>query len=47
MKALKAVFEHSELGFPTSKNYSEGKMIIQSVFDRVGKQSRHGVGQEN
>lgn len=47
MKALKAVFEHSELDFPISQNYCEGKIIIQGIFDPVGKQSEHGVGQEN
>ena len=46
MKALKAVFEHSKLDFPTSQNYCEGKIIIQGIFDPMRKQNRHGLGQE-
>lgn len=47
MKILKAVFEYSKVHIPTSENYCKGKIIIEGVFDPVGKQSGHGVGQEN
>lgn len=47
MKALKAAFEHSELDFPTLQNYCEGKIIIQGIFDPMGKPRGHGVGQQN
>lgn len=41
------MLEHSELDFPTTQNYCEGKRIIQGIFDPVAKRSEHGVGQEN